>query len=79
MDKGLLEPLVFRESLLDVLPGVKLAVYAFNRTLTRYTTPTSEVAPLTAAINTRRDGGAGEQIELRLALGTTARQGNTWL
>ena len=72
MDMDLLDPLMLKEAFLDALPGVKLAVYGFSKTLNRYTLPTSGVAPLTAAVNTLRAGGAGEQVGPRLTGGTTA-------
>jgi VWFA-related protein len=67
VDEGLLDPLAFKETLLDNLDGVRIAVYGFDRNMKRYSGPTRDYAQLQkafAALGTR--GGKGEPIELRL-------------
>jgi hypothetical protein len=49
VDNGLLDPLVFKESLLDQLSNVRIAVYGFGRELTRFTPATREFAQLQTA------------------------------
>ena len=62
MNKNSIEPLLFKEEFLDALPGLKLAVYGFGKTLSRYARPTSDMAPPTEAMNTLRSGRTGEQV-----------------
>ena len=81
-DAGLLDPLAFKEMLLDTLGDVRIAVYGFGRDMTEFTTPTHDYIQLTAAFAAVRDGhSTGRRIELRLPpkrlrpIGS----GNTWL
>ena len=67
VDEGLLDPLAFKETLLDNLENVTIAVYGFDRNMKRYSGPTRDYARLQAAfaaLGTR--GGKGEPIELHL-------------
>jgi VWFA-related protein len=80
MDKGLLDPLAFKESLLDSLPNVKLAVYGFGSTMTKYCGPTRDFNQLQAALQSLGNRGEGEQIELQLPPKRKAEgRGATWL
>jgi VWFA-related protein len=63
---GLLDPLAYQATLLDNLENVRLAVYAFNSTLTRHCGPTRDPAELAAALRRVRDspsGAAGPQVK----------------
>jgi len=65
-EAGLLDPLAYQATLLDNLENVRLAVYAFNSTLTRYCGPTRDPAELAAALGRVRDsqsGAAGTQVK----------------
>jgi VWFA-related protein len=77
--RGLLSPLVFRESLLDAPPNAKLAVYGFSRNLTRYSAPTRDFTNLTSALQSLQARAAGETIELSLPPHREPRPGGTWI
>jgi VWFA-related protein len=65
-DAGLLDPLAYQATLLDSLESVRLAVYGFNSTLTRYCGPTRDQAELAAALGRVRDprsAAAGPQVK----------------
>jgi len=79
MDHGLLDPLVFRESLLDSLPNVRLAVYGFGQSVTRYSLPTRDYEQLQSAFRSLGVRGEGQQFELQLPPKRNAEQGVTWL
>jgi VWFA-related protein len=80
MDKGLLDPLVFRESLLNSLPNVKLAVYGFGSSMTKYCGPTRDFDTLQAAMQSLGIRGSGESIALQLPPKRKANaRGATWL
>jgi VWFA-related protein len=79
MDQRLLDPLVFKQSLLDSLPNVRLAVYGFDQTMTRYCRPTRDYAQLQAAFQALAARGAGEGVELKLPPKRKAEKGGTWL
>ena len=66
MDEGLLNPLVFKETLLDHLENVSVAVYGFDRNMKRYCEPTRDFARLQAAFAALGARGKGEPIELHL-------------
>jgi VWFA-related protein len=80
-DEGLLNPLVFKESLLDSLEGVRIAVYGFSTDMKRYCGPTRDYAQLQAAFAALgTHGGKGERIELQLPPKRQAEPGGaTWL
>jgi VWFA-related protein len=79
MDKGLLNPLAFRESLLESLPNVKIAVYGFSTGMTRYSGPTRDFKQLETAFASLGVRGAGQPIELQLPPKRKAEKGGTWL
>jgi len=87
VDQGLLDPLVFKESLLDQLGDVRIAVYGFGTNLQRFTPPTRDFAQLQsafAALSGSHVKGApkpkGELIQLRLPAKRHADpRGGTWL
>ena len=66
VDEGLLDPLAFKETLLDNLEGVRIAVYGFDRNMVRYSRPTRDYAQLQAAFAALGTRGKGERIELFL-------------
>ena len=79
--EGLLNPLAFKETLLDNLQGVRIAVYGFDCNMKRYSGPTRDYAQLQAAFDTLGTRGAkGEPIELHLPPKRQAPPGGgTWL
>ena len=80
-DAGLLNPLAFKESLLDTLGGARIAVYGFDRYLRRYTAPTRDYARLSAAFAVLRDPAAPSvPVEMSLpARSKSEERGATWL
>ena len=67
VDEGLLDPLAFKETLLDNLEDVAIGVYGFDRNMKRYCGPTRDYPRLQAAFAALGTGGAkGEPIELHL-------------
>ena len=81
MDEGLLNPLAFKETLLDNLEGVRIAVYGFGTEMKRYCGPSRDYAQLQAAFAALgTHGGKGERIELHLPTKRQAQPGGgTWL
>src|ERR1035438_9483284 len=81
VDEGLLDPLAFKETLLDNLEGVRLAVYGFDRDMKRYCGPTRDYAQLRAAFAELATRGAkGDRIELHLPPKRNSDpKGGTWL
>jgi len=80
-DAGLLDPLVYKASLLDNLEGVRLAVYSFTSALRRQCRPTRDPAELAAALRRVLDSRPGPQVEnipLQLPPGRKGAEG-TWL
>jgi VWFA-related protein len=64
-DAGLLNPLAYQATLLDKLENVRIAVYGFNSSLTRYCGFTRDPAELAAALGGVRGSGskaAGPQV-----------------
>jgi VWFA-related protein len=79
--EGLLNPLTFKEALLDNLQRVRIAVYGFDRKMKRYSGPTRDYAQLQTAFDALGTRGAkGETIELHLPPKRQAPPGGaTWL
>jgi len=79
--RELLTPLVFKESLLDGLERVRIAVYGFGKQVDRYTRPTRDFAQLQAAFSAiRKRGLPAETIALHLPPGRKSDPyGATWL
>jgi VWFA-related protein len=78
---GLLDPLVYKTSLLDNLENVSLAVYSFDSTLRRQCRPTRDGTELAAALRSVRDSRSGPQSESIPLLLPAGRKGaaGTWL
>ncbi|HEV1288195.1 MAG TPA: hypothetical protein VNU44_22920 [Bryobacteraceae bacterium] len=76
---GLLNPLVFKDSVLDGLPNVRLAVYGFSDDLRRYCPPTRDMAVLGAAFHSLGERAAGETIVLKPPPKRTNRRPGTWI
>jgi VWFA-related protein len=79
LQAGLLNPLVFKNSVLDGLPNVRLAVYGFSDNLRRYCPPTRDMAVLEAAFHALGERVAGETMVLKSPPKRTARKPGTWI
>jgi VWFA-related protein len=77
---GLLNPLVFKESVLDGLEQVRIAVYGFGDRLHRFCAPTRDFAVLKSALAAlERKRPPEETIALRLPPRRRVLDGSTWL
>jgi VWFA-related protein len=84
VDQGLLDPMAYKRTLLDSLPGVSLSVYGFARNARRYCTLTRDPAVLGAAfaaLRADRDGEQPHQARIPTALppGRSAGNGASWI
>ena len=81
MEEGLLNPLAFKESLLDTLGNARIAVYGFDTRVRRYTAPTRDYARLSAAFaGLHNPKGEATYIDLQLPEKMRANlRGGTWL
>ncbi|MBS1855371.1 MAG: VWA domain-containing protein [Acidobacteria bacterium] len=80
LHEGLLDPLVFKQALIDGLPGVSLAVYGFTDRLVRFTPPTRDYEALRGAFASLPAHHAGDIIKLALPPKRGADpRGATWL
>ena len=83
MGSGLLDPLVFKQNLLDGLAQVRIAVYGFNTRLECYSGPTRDYAQLQAAFQALGDRRKGVQASrsspLQLPPKRMALYGATWI
>jgi hypothetical protein len=81
LSEGLLNPLAFKETLLDNLEGVRIAVYGFDSNMKRYSRPTRDYALLQAAFAVLgKRGGKCELIELHPPPNPKSNaKGGTWL
>lgn len=79
LNAGLLNPLVFKSSVLDGVPNVQLAIYGFSDDLRRYCPPTRDMAVLEAAFHSLGERAAGETIELKPLPKRSARKPGTWI
>src|SRR5580700_7059691 len=79
LNAGLLNPLVFKSTLLDGLPNVRLAIYGFSDDLRRYCPPTRDMAVLGAAFHALGERAAGETIVLKRPPKRTNRRPGTWI
>lgn len=79
LNAGLLNPLVFKSSVLDGLPNVRLAVYGFSDELRRYCTPTRDLTVIEAAFRSLGQRAAGETIVLEALPKRSARRPGTWI
>jgi VWFA-related protein len=79
VNAGLLNPLVFKTSILDGLGNARIAVYAFSDDLRRYCRPTRHLAVLEAAFHALDKRETGELIALKLPPKRTVRRPGTWI
>jgi hypothetical protein len=79
VNAGLLDPLVFKTSILDGLPNVRLAVYGFSDDLTRYCRPTRDLAVLEAAFQSLGKRAPAETIVLKPPPKRTGKRPGTWI
>lgn len=79
LDAGLLNPLVFKTTILDGLPNVRLAVYGFSDDLRRYTRPTRDMAAVEAAFHALGERSKGETIDLKPLPKRSASRPGTWI
>jgi len=83
VDEGLLDPLVFKSTLLDNLDNVRIAIYGFGAGLQRYCRPTRDTAEMAAACERVRNPKAQPRPEtIRLELPPKRKadpRGGTWL
>lgn len=79
LDAGLLNPLVFKTTILDGLPNVRLAVYGFSDDLRRYARPTRDMAAVEAAFHSLGERSRGETITLQPPPKRSANRPGTWI
>jgi VWFA-related protein len=79
LNAGLLNPLVFKNSVLDGLPNVRLAVYGFSDDLRRYCPPTRDMAVLEAAFHSLGERATGETIALKPPPKRSNKRPGTWI
>jgi hypothetical protein len=79
LNAGLLNPLVFKNSVLDGLPNVRLAVYGFSDDLRRYCLPTRDIAVLEGAFHSLGERAAGEMIALKPPPKRSNKRPGTWI
>jgi VWFA-related protein len=85
VDEGLLNPLAFKQNLLDKLESVRIAVYGFNAVLERFCQPTRNPEELATVFRRVIDYRAGsqprpERIQLKLpARRKSDPRGGTWI
>src|ERR1035438_3687384 len=80
-EAGLLNPLVFRDTLLATLPNVRLSVYGFGSRLAGYTSATRAFTQLSAAfaVLAKPKLTGGDRIPLNLFPQRERGNGETWL
>ncbi len=79
ISKGMLDPLVFKQDLLDGLPNVEISVYSFNQTLRKQAGPTRDPELLRSAFQNIAAKGGGTAIPIDLPKGRHENKGGTWL
>jgi VWFA-related protein len=82
MNAGLLDPLVFKSSILDGLGHVRIAIYGFDAKLRRYCPPTRDFATLRAALEALRDRTKSAGIQIPIELPPKRKsdpRGGTWI
>jgi hypothetical protein len=83
--EGLLDPLVFKTSLLDAIPHARLGVYGFGGNLLRFCRPTRDMEVLKSAFSrvlNFRSGSRPRPDVIRLSLPPKRKsnfQGGTWI
>jgi VWFA-related protein len=75
----LLDPLVFKTSVLDGLPNVRLAVYGFSDDLRRYCRPTRDLPELEAAFRALGQRAPGETMVLEPPPKRSVKKPGTWI
>jgi len=79
LNAGLLNPLVFKSTLLDGLPNVRLAIYGFSDDLRRYCPPTRDLAVIEAAFRSLGQRAPGETIILEPLPKRSVKKPGTWI
>lgn len=79
LNAGLLNPVVFKTTLLDGVPNVRLAIYGFSDELRRYCRPTRDLAAMEDAFHALNKRAAGEAVPLQPLPKRSVKRPGTWI